>query len=61
MLSLMEINESNKEKLINELKERVEDADSSVIESVRNILSKVKSDGDDRRKWNLFRAKGSPT
>ncbi|CAI3625726.1 MULTISPECIES: histidinol dehydrogenase [Clostridium] len=47
MLSLMEINESNKEKLINELKERVEDADSSVIESVRNILSKVKSDGDE--------------
>ena len=43
----MEINESNKEKLINELKERVEDADSSVIESVRNILSKVKSDGDE--------------
>ena len=47
MLSLMEINESNKEKLINELKERVDDADSSVIESVRNILSKVKSDGDE--------------
>ena len=47
MLSLMEINESNKEKLINELKERMEDADSSLIESLRNILSKVKSDGDE--------------
>lgn len=46
MLKLLEINESNKQKLISELKERCEETEQDVIESVKNILSKVKKEGD---------------
>lgn len=46
MLDLLEINESNKQKLINELKERCEETKQDVVASVRNILSKVREEGD---------------
>ncbi|MGN0145430.1 MAG: histidinol dehydrogenase [Clostridium sp.] len=45
-LNLLEINESNKLKLINELKERSEETEQDVITSVKNILLKVKEEGD---------------
>lgn len=46
MLKLLEVNESNKQKLINELKERCEETKDEVVTSVKNILSKVKEEGD---------------
>ena len=46
MLNLLEINESNKQKLINELKERCEETKQDVVASVKNILSKVREEGD---------------
>lgn len=46
MLSLMEINESNKKTLINELKERVGETEEKIVLSVTNILSRVKKEGD---------------
>ena len=46
MLSLIEINESNKQKLISELKDRMQEVDKKIVESVTNILGKVKSEGD---------------
>lgn len=46
MLNLMEINESNKKTLINELKERVGETEEKIVLSVTNILSRVKKEGD---------------
>ena len=46
MLNLVEVNESNKQKLINELKDRCEETKQNVVESVENILSKVRAEGD---------------
>ncbi|WP_294401492.1 histidinol dehydrogenase [uncultured Clostridium sp.] len=46
MLKLLEVNESNKQKLIDELKERCEETKDEVVASVKNILSKVKEEGD---------------
>lgn len=46
MLSLIEINEDNKKKLINELKDRMQEVDKKIVESVTNILEKVKTEGD---------------
>ncbi|MDO5516436.1 MAG: histidinol dehydrogenase [Clostridium sp.] len=46
MLNLIEINESNKQKLINDLKERTSEADEKVSKSVSEILKKVKDEGD---------------
>lgn len=46
MLSLMEINESNKKTLINELKERAGETEEKIVLSVTNILSRVKKEGD---------------
>ena len=45
-LNLLEINESNKLELIKELKERTAETEQDVITSVKNILSKVKGEGD---------------
>lgn len=46
MLKLLEINESNKQKLITELKERCEETEQEIVVSVKGILSKVKEEGD---------------
>lgn len=46
MLKLMEISESNKDKLINELKERCEETEQDILINVKNILTKVKESGD---------------
>ena len=46
MLNLIEINESNKQKLINDLKERISEADEKISKSVGEILNKVKNEGD---------------
>ena len=46
MLKLLEINESNKQKLISELKERCEETEQEIVVSVKGILSKVKDEGD---------------
>lgn len=46
MLKLLEVNESNKQKLIDELKERCEETKDEVVAGVKNILSKVKEEGD---------------
>ena len=46
MLKLMEISESNKQKLINELKERCEETEQDILLNVKNILEKVKKSGD---------------
>lgn len=46
MLNLLEVTESNKQKLIKELKDRSEETNNEVVTSVKNILSKVKSEGD---------------
>ena len=46
MLNLMEITESNKISLINELKGRATETEQEVIISVNNILSRVKKEGD---------------
>lgn len=46
MLNLMEINESNKRSLIDELKGRATETEQEVILSVNNILSRVKREGD---------------
>ena len=46
MLNLIEINESNKQKLINDLQERISEADEKVSKSVAEILGKVKAEGD---------------
>ena len=46
MLKLMEITESNKKSLINELKGRATETEQEIILSVNNILSKVKKEGD---------------
>ena len=46
MLKLLEINESNKQKLITELKERCEETEQEIVVSVKGILSKVKDEGD---------------
>ena len=46
MLKLMEITESNKKSLINELKGRSTETEQEIILSVNNILSKVKKEGD---------------
>ncbi|MBE6063065.1 MAG: histidinol dehydrogenase [Clostridium butyricum] len=46
MLNLIEISESNKQKLINDLKERISEADEKISKSVGEILTKVKSEGD---------------
>ncbi|HCW53048.1 MAG TPA: histidinol dehydrogenase [Clostridium sp.] len=46
MLDLIEINESNKKKLINDLKERISEADEKISKSVGEILAKVKNEGD---------------
>ncbi len=40
MLKLMEISESNKQKLINELKERCEETEQDILLNVKNILEK---------------------
>ena len=37
----MEISESNKQKLINELKERCEETEQDILLNVKNILEKV--------------------
>ena len=42
MLKLLEINESNKQKLITELKERCEETEQEIVVCVKGILSKVK-------------------
>ena len=42
MLNLIEINESNKQKLINDLKERISEADENISKSVGEILDKVR-------------------
>ena len=41
MLKLMEISESNKQKFINELKERCEETEQDILLNVKNILEKV--------------------
>lgn len=46
MLSLIEITESNKKKLINELKDRMQEVDNKVVKSVEEILGNVKENGD---------------
>ena len=46
MLKLMEITDSNKKILINELKGRATETEQEIILSVNNILSKVKKEGD---------------
>ena len=46
MLKFMEITESNKKSLINELKGRSTETEQEIILSVNNILSKVKKEGD---------------
>lgn len=46
MLKLMEISESNKQKLINELKERCEETEQDILLNVKNILEEVKKSGD---------------
>src|SRR5471030_269528 len=46
MLNLMEITESNKKSLIDELKGRSTETEQEVILSVTSILSKVRKDGD---------------
>ena len=46
MLKFMEITESNKKSLINELKGRATETEQEIILSVNNILSKVKKEGD---------------
>lgn len=46
MLKLLEVNEINKQKLIDELKERCEETKDEVVAGVKNILSKVKEEGD---------------
>ena len=46
MLELIEINEGNKQKLINDLKERISEADEKIAKSVDEILIKVKNEGD---------------
>lgn len=45
-LNLLEIDESNKLELIKALKERTAETEQDVITSVKNILSKVKEEGD---------------
>lgn len=42
----MEISESNKQKLINELKERCEETEQDILLNVKNILEEVKKSGD---------------
>ncbi|AWK52671.1 histidinol dehydrogenase [Clostridium beijerinckii] len=46
MLKFMEITESNKKSLIDELKGRSTETEQEIILSVNNILSKVKKEGD---------------
>ena len=46
MLKLMEVNEKNKRDLINELKERIGETDTQIINSVSEILKKVKVEKD---------------
>lgn len=46
MLKLMEVNEQNKRELIDELKERIGETDTKIINSVSEILSKVKVEKD---------------
>ncbi|MCE5221579.1 MAG: histidinol dehydrogenase [Clostridium sp.] len=46
MLKFMEITESNKKSLIDELKGRATETEQEIILSVNNILSKVKKEGD---------------
>lgn len=46
MLNLIKVNESNKQKLINDLKERISEADEKITKSVGEILNKVKNEGD---------------
>ncbi|BCZ47644.1 histidinol dehydrogenase [Clostridium gelidum] len=46
MLKFMEITESNKKSLINELKGRSTETEQEILLSVNNILAKVKKEGD---------------
>lgn len=46
MLKFMEITESNKKNLINELKGRSTETEQEILLSVNNILAKVKKEGD---------------
>ena len=46
MLSLMELNNDNKNELIKKLQSRMQETDEKVIESVNYIINKVRNDGD---------------
>lgn len=46
MLKLMELNEDNKQNLIQQLKDRSSEADAKVVDSVKNIINKVVTEGD---------------